>query len=253
MSKPPLWPKYTDSTSGIWLLPPMSSRLARQPNGWRRSTSTTPPVRSCSSKSRCFPNIIRRGPNSGFWRTGRCDMRVRSPRRGVGRIRRGCHHTKVRLLLNKCQFGSLRSRGYFGRVSKRAVPSAAAGFSQLAVYPVTADFTAPFALPKRLPGCRRSGFFRDRRWGISSRMKPVRSCAPHATFSAETADADRYRPRERRARAVQGLQRQGRDHARGSTWMSSLASTGNWAAISTPPLSVIARSTIASVIGSKCT
>jgi len=54
-------------------------------------------------------------------------------------------------------------------------------FPGLDVYPVTADFTAPFGLPDPVKAMPKVGFSRDRPWEISNRMKPARSCAVPAT------------------------------------------------------------------------
>src|ERR1700687_3217167 len=67
--------------------------------------------------------------------------------------------TKVRLLLNQCEFGAyvpVDISGDFLNAQARALRQ---DFPDLAVYPVTADFTAPFALPDAVKAMPKVGFF----------------------------------------------------------------------------------------------
>jgi dimethylhistidine N-methyltransferase len=67
--------------------------------------------------------------------------------------------TKVRLLLNSCKFGAyvpVDISGDFLNAQARALRN---DFPNLAVYPVTADFTAPFALPVEVQAMPKVGFF----------------------------------------------------------------------------------------------
>jgi uncharacterized SAM-dependent methyltransferase len=79
--------------------------------------------------------------------------------------------TKVRLLLRECAFGAY-------------IPVDISG--------VSTSIRSRRILPRRShcprlsARCRRSGFSRDRRSEISSRMKPAVSCAAPATFWART-------------------------------------------------------------------
>jgi uncharacterized SAM-dependent methyltransferase len=70
--------------------------------------------------------------------------------------------TKVRLLLERCDFGAYVPVDISGDFLN-AQADARQDFPDLGVYPVAADFTAPFALPAEIEGCPRSGSFRDRR------------------------------------------------------------------------------------------
>ena len=67
--------------------------------------------------------------------------------------------TKVRLLLNSCQFAAyvpVDISGDFLNAQARALRQ---DFPALNVYPVTADFTAPFALPDAVKAMPKVGFF----------------------------------------------------------------------------------------------
>jgi dimethylhistidine N-methyltransferase len=67
--------------------------------------------------------------------------------------------TKVRLLLNSCEFGAyvpVDISGDFLNAQARALRE---DFPSLDVYPVTADFTAPFALPEAVKAMPKVGFF----------------------------------------------------------------------------------------------
>src|SRR6202795_2736043 len=55
--------------------------------------------------------------------------------------------TKVRLLLNQCAFGAYVPVDISGDFLKAQAEALRKDFPDLAVYPVAADFTAPFALP----------------------------------------------------------------------------------------------------------
>jgi dimethylhistidine N-methyltransferase len=67
--------------------------------------------------------------------------------------------TKVRLLLNQCEFGAyvpVDISGDFLNAQARALRQ---DFPTLDVYPVTADFTTPFALPEAIRAMPKVGFF----------------------------------------------------------------------------------------------
>src|SRR5450755_2522360 len=55
--------------------------------------------------------------------------------------------TKVRLLLNECAFGAYVPVDISGDFLKAQAEALRGDFPTLSVYPVAADFTAPFALP----------------------------------------------------------------------------------------------------------
>src|ERR1700716_1768864 len=60
--------------------------------------------------------------------------------------------TKVRLLLEQCAFGAYVPVDISGDFLKAQADALRKDFPDLAVYPVAADFTAPFALPAGVSG-----------------------------------------------------------------------------------------------------
>jgi dimethylhistidine N-methyltransferase len=67
--------------------------------------------------------------------------------------------TKVRLLLNDCAFGAYVPVDISGDFLKAQAAALRKDFPGLGVYPVAADFTAPFALPESIAGMPKVGFF----------------------------------------------------------------------------------------------
>ena len=67
--------------------------------------------------------------------------------------------TKVRLLLNECAFGAYVPVDISGDFLKAQADALRKDFPDLDVYPVTADFTAPFALPDAVKAMPKVGFF----------------------------------------------------------------------------------------------
>jgi len=67
--------------------------------------------------------------------------------------------TKVRLLLNRCAFGAYVPVDISGDFLKAQADGLRRDFPGLAVYPVAADFTAPFALPDAIAKMPKVGFF----------------------------------------------------------------------------------------------
>jgi dimethylhistidine N-methyltransferase len=67
--------------------------------------------------------------------------------------------TKVRLLLNECAFGAYVPVDISGDFLKAQADALRRDFPALDVYPVTADFTAPFALPDAIAAMPKVGFF----------------------------------------------------------------------------------------------
>src|SRR5258708_37768780 len=63
--------------------------------------------------------------------------------------------TKVRLLLNECAFGGYVPVDISGDFLKAQAANLRKDFPGLDVYPVTADFTAPFALPNAIADMRK--------------------------------------------------------------------------------------------------
>ncbi len=67
--------------------------------------------------------------------------------------------TKVRLLLNECAFGAYVPVDISGDFLKAQADALRKDFPDLDVYPVAADFTAPFALPDAVGDMSKVGFF----------------------------------------------------------------------------------------------
>jgi dimethylhistidine N-methyltransferase len=67
--------------------------------------------------------------------------------------------TKVRLLLEHCAFGAYVPVDISGEFLQAQARDLRRDFPRLHVYPVTADFTAPFALPAEIAGMAKVGFF----------------------------------------------------------------------------------------------
>ena len=67
--------------------------------------------------------------------------------------------TKARLLLKRCRFGAYVPVDISGDFIKAQASALRKDFPDLAVHPVVADFTAPFALPATIAGMAKVGFF----------------------------------------------------------------------------------------------
>jgi dimethylhistidine N-methyltransferase len=67
--------------------------------------------------------------------------------------------TKVRLLLSECAFDAYVPVDISGDFLKAQADALREDFPGLGVHPVTADFTAPFALPESIAGMPKVGFF----------------------------------------------------------------------------------------------
>src|ERR1700681_1126115 len=67
--------------------------------------------------------------------------------------------TKVRLLLEQCAFGAYVPVDISGDFLKAQADALRKDFPALTVYPVAADFTAPFALPDAVKAMPKVGFF----------------------------------------------------------------------------------------------
>ena len=82
--------------------------------------------------------------------------------------------TKVRLLLKKCAFAAYVPVDISGDFLKAQADVLRADFPGLAIYPVTADFTAPFALPEAVAAMPKVGFFPGSTLG---NFEPHEACA----------------------------------------------------------------------------
>jgi dimethylhistidine N-methyltransferase len=82
--------------------------------------------------------------------------------------------TKVRLLLEKCDIGAYVPVDISGEFIKDQADALRRDFPGLAVYPVAADFTAPFALPATIADMPKVGFFPGSTLG---NFEPHEACA----------------------------------------------------------------------------
>src|SRR3984893_2021509 len=82
--------------------------------------------------------------------------------------------TKVRLLLNECAFSAYVPADISGDFLKAQADALRKDFPALAVYPVTTDFTAPFALPETIAAMPKVGFFPGSTLG---NFEPHEACA----------------------------------------------------------------------------
>lgn len=82
--------------------------------------------------------------------------------------------TKVRLLLEKCAIGAYVPVDISGDFLKDQADALRKDFPGLAVYPVAADFTAPFALPAEIADMPKVGFFPGSTLG---NFEPHEACA----------------------------------------------------------------------------
>jgi dimethylhistidine N-methyltransferase len=82
--------------------------------------------------------------------------------------------TKARLLLNQCAFGAYVPVDISGDFLEAQADALRKDFPDLGVYPVTADFTAPFALPEAVAAMPKVGFFPGSTVG---NFEPHEACA----------------------------------------------------------------------------
>jgi dimethylhistidine N-methyltransferase len=82
--------------------------------------------------------------------------------------------TKVRLLLEQCAFGAYVPVDISGDFLKAQADTLRKDFPALSVYPVAADFTAPFALPDAVKAMPKVGFFPGSTLG---NFEPHEACA----------------------------------------------------------------------------
>ncbi len=114
--------------------------------------------------------------------------------------------TKVRLLLENCAISAYVPVDISGDFLKSQADALRKDFPGLDVYPVAADFTAPFALPAEIAGMPKVGFFPGSTLG---NFEPHEACAflrsAREILGRRRADDPRRRPRKGRARAVRRL------------------------------------------------
>ena len=114
--------------------------------------------------------------------------------------------TKVRLLLERCDFSAYVPVDISGDFLNAQASGLRQDFPDLGVYPVAADFTAPFALPAEIAGHAQGRILP----GIDARQfraaRSVRLPAQRARHSRRRrADDHRRRSRKERARALRRL------------------------------------------------
>ena len=85
-------------------------------------------------------------------------------------------------MLEQCGLGAYVPVDISGDFLKGQADTLRTDFPRLAVYPVAADFTKPFALPAEIADMPKVGFFPGSTLGISSHMKPALSCAVPGRF-----------------------------------------------------------------------
>ena len=95
--------------------------------------------------------------------------------------------TKVRLLLNECAFGAYVPVDISGDFLQAQADALRKDFPGLDVYPVAADFTAPFALPDAVAAMPKVGFFPGSTLGNFEPHEACASCAAPAKFWARSA------------------------------------------------------------------
>src|SRR4030081_1581870 len=82
--------------------------------------------------------------------------------------------TKVRLLLDQCRFDAYVPVDISGDFLHAQAHALATDFPTLDIYPVTADFTAPFKLPPKVKAMPKVGFFPGSTLG---NFEPHEACA----------------------------------------------------------------------------
>ena len=149
MCMPPLWPKRICRMNRPRPSRAMRSTICRSGrSGCRRNISMTPRVRIVRSRSRGCRNIIRPAPNSRS-----CAIAAAISRRSSRRARRWSNSAPARPPKSGCCWriapSAPTSPSIFPATSCKAQADALRkDFPGLDVYPVAADFTAPFALPE---------------------------------------------------------------------------------------------------------
>ena len=166
----------------------------------------TPRAPNCSNRSRVLPEYYPTRTELGILRERAGEIAAIIPK-GAALVEFGAGATtKVRLLLEQCAFGAYVPVDISGDFLKAQADALRRDFPDLDVYPVTADFTAPFALPDAVRAMPKVGFFPGSTLG---NFEPHEACAflrsAREILGPRRADGDRRRPRKGRARAVRRL------------------------------------------------
>ena len=208
MCTPPLWPKRIASTSR----PRAFARdviddLSQHPK------RLSPKYFYDAAGSELFEQITRAAgilpdPHRAFdpARPRRRDIGDHPQGRGAGGIRRRRDHQGAAAAEPNARFGAYVPVDISGDFLKAQADALRQDFPGLAVYPVAADFTAPFALPEAIAGDAEGRIFpgidaRKFRAARGLRLPAQRPRHP----GPGRADGDRRRSRKGRARAVRRL------------------------------------------------
>ncbi len=175
MCMPALWPKLICPTSRPRFSPAKRSATCRNSqNGCRRNISTMPPARNCSRRSPSCRNTIRPAPSSRSCATAATRSRPSSRRARRWSNSAPAPPPRFGCLLEKCAIGAYVPVDISGDFLKEQADALRRDFPGLAVYPVAADFTAPFALPAAIADMPKVGFFPGSTLG---NFEPHEACA----------------------------------------------------------------------------
>ena len=156
----PLWPTRIFPTSRLPSSHATRSETSRSsPNACRRNISTTQAGSELFEAITRLPEYYPTRTELGILRDRGNEIAAIIPK-GAALIEFGAGATtKVRLLLEKCAFAAYVPVDISGDFLKAQADALRRDFPDLAVYPVAADFTAPFALPTAVAGLPKVGFF----------------------------------------------------------------------------------------------
>ena len=215
----------------------------------------TRPARNCSSRSRRCRNIIRRAASSRSCASARADI-ARFVPRGVGadRVRQRLEQEGADPARGGADDRRLCAGRHFLRdARRRRRQELRRDYPRLAVLPVEADFTKPFALPAAVAGMRARRIFPglDHRQFRAARSLLVPApCRPHA---GPRRDPDhRRRPGEGRRASSMPPTTTRPASPRSSISICSRASTASSTATSISQASATRPSTIPSATASRC-
>ena len=172
-----------------------------------------PPDPSCSNRSRVLPEYYPTRTELASCASRGGEIAALIPE-GAALVEFGAGATtKVRLLLQRCEFGAYVPVDISGDFLNAQADALRGDFPALAVYPVAADFTAPFALPAEIADMPKVGFFPGSTLG---NFEPHEASALPAQRARDPGRAraahHRRRSRKERASAVRRLQRCRRRH-----------------------------------------
>ena len=202
MSAPPLWHRRRDRRADADLRADVIDGLSRHPK------QLSPKYFYDDAGSELFEqitgcrNIIRPAPSSASCATTRDEI-ARCIPQGAALVEfgAGSDHQGRGCCSSAAQLAAYVPVDISGDFLSAQAAACARDFPDLAVYPVAADFTAPFALPDAdRARCRRSASSRARRSAISSRTRP-RAFLRSAPRDPRRRRADDHRRRSGKGRA----------------------------------------------------